>query len=155
MELLLGGADLSQSAKYMILSGYEGIIHASLPRAKPLTHVLENVEQTEPYYRAKILIAHQKFLFWAISDLRTIVNDWQRNQSPTPPLLKPNFSSNNPQGQSVVFKWNFQMRINIWYCVVRSTGSVPSEGECESSGSNGTGNTRVSEIPAQPGGHRE
>lgn len=64
----------------MIINGWQGIIHIGMERRNFLPWTDKDIEQSSPFIKANIFLAHAELLKWAMSELRRITLD-SRNQS--------------------------------------------------------------------------
>ncbi|CAG7818352.1 unnamed protein product [Allacma fusca] len=67
--------NLIPSTRYLLMNGWQGIIHFGLERRESLSRIDENIELSSPYLKAKIFLAHAEILKWAMTELRKITLD--------------------------------------------------------------------------------
>jgi len=72
---LLKIKDLTPSSVYMIVNGWQGIVHGGTDKRSFLPKTDQDIKQSRPYLKAKIFLAHSELLKWAVGELRRIALD--------------------------------------------------------------------------------
>jgi E3 ubiquitin-protein ligase HERC2 len=74
---LLKKKNLAPSSIYMLINGWQGIVHGGMDKRSFLPKTDQDIEQSSPYSKAKIFLAHSELLKWAVGELRRVALDAQ------------------------------------------------------------------------------
>ena len=73
-ELLSRSSVLIPSAKYCMLSGWQGTVHSGQPMAPAPPQVLQDLVMLPPYDKTRLTLAHSRVLEWSTEELRLLVH---------------------------------------------------------------------------------